>query len=163
MRLLGIGLNGIKKFCAFMDLPRPIYHSCYDAIVETISLATQAVRVKNVQRAAAEEKSRSVEKRQNDGITVSGDGSWRKRGFSSLFGIVSLIGWMTGKIVDIVVKSKYCKACEFWKSKEGSAEYEEWVQRHAEQCQSSYTGSAAGKMESTSLLKCSNAPKICTM
>lgn len=75
-----------------MDLPRPIYHSFYDAIVETISIATEAVRTKSIQRAAAEEKSKSVEKRQNDGITVSGDGSWRKREFSSLFGIVSLIG-----------------------------------------------------------------------
>jgi len=27
MRLIGVGLHGIQKFCAFMDLPRPIFHS----------------------------------------------------------------------------------------------------------------------------------------
>ena len=30
MRLLGVGLNGILKFCAFMELPRPIFQSFYD-------------------------------------------------------------------------------------------------------------------------------------
>lgn len=53
---------------------------------------------------------------------------------------------MTGKIIDIVVKSKYCKACEFLKKKKGSVEYEEWFQGHAEQCQSNHEGSA-GKIE----------------
>jgi len=27
MRLLGIGLQGIRKFCAFMELPRPVFQS----------------------------------------------------------------------------------------------------------------------------------------
>jgi len=30
MRLLGVGLQGIRKFCAFMELPRPVYQSVYD-------------------------------------------------------------------------------------------------------------------------------------
>ena len=27
MRLIGVGYNGLAKFCAFMDLPRPVFHS----------------------------------------------------------------------------------------------------------------------------------------
>lgn len=99
-----------------------------------------------MKKAAEEEKKICVEKRQTDGITVSGDGSWRKRGFSSLFGLVTLIGWYTGKVVDILVKSKYCKACEFWKKKEDTAEYQEWIETHAENCQLNHEGSS-GKME----------------
>jgi len=49
-------------------------------------------------KAAEEEKVKTEEQNENRGITVSGDGSWRRRGFSSLFGIVSLIGWFTGKV-----------------------------------------------------------------
>lgn len=52
MRLLGIGLNGIEKFCVFMDLPRPIFHSFYDKIIKTISIATSAVREKSMKKAA---------------------------------------------------------------------------------------------------------------
>ncbi|EFN64887.1 hypothetical protein EAG_02546, partial [Camponotus floridanus] len=79
-------------------------------------------------------------------ITVSGDGSWRKRGFSSLFGITSLIGCHTGKILDVQVKSKYCKQCEYWKNKSETSEYEQWYATHADDCQANHQGSA-GKME----------------
>ncbi|XP_011873476.1 PREDICTED: uncharacterized protein LOC105565135 [Vollenhovia emeryi] len=102
--------------------------------------------------AVEEEKKRCAEKGQRNEITVSGDGSWRKRGFSSLFGIVSLIGWYTGKVLDIVVKSKYCKACEYWKKKEDTAEYKEWIETHEENCQSNHEGSA-GRMEVDGVLK----------
>ena len=146
MRLLGVGLNGIIKFCAFMELPRPIFQSFYDKVVHMISIATKAVRDKSMEAAAKEEKKISEENEQLQGITVSGDGSWRKRGFSSLFGITSLIGWFTGKIVDIEVKSKYCKTCEHWKQKTGTAEYENWQRLHTDECQANHEGSS-GKME----------------
>jgi len=42
----------------------------------------------------------------------------------------SLIDHYIGKIVDIIMKSVYCKSCEFWKNKEGTTEYEEWSKSH---------------------------------
>ncbi|CAB3225803.1 unnamed protein product [Arctia plantaginis] len=146
MRLIGIGLQGIKKFCAFMDLPQPIFHSFYDKLVKTIAIATKAVRDASMKKAAQEEKEGSHKIGKTDGITVSGDGSWRKRGFSSLFGVTSLIGWLSGKIIDVEVKSKYCKSCEHWKSKNGTTEFEEWQISHADECQANHEGSS-GKME----------------
>lgn len=145
MRLLGIGLQGMKKFCAFMELPRPMFHSFYDKIVKRISIATKAVSAKSMMKAAKNESSISSEKGEN-GIIVSGDGSWRKRGFTSLFGLVTLIGNYSAKIVDCTVKSKYCKACEYWKNKEGIDEYTEWAQNHKDNCDVNHDGSA-GKME----------------
>lgn len=152
MRLLGIGLHGIIKFCAFMELPRPIFHSFYDRIVSMISIATTTVRDASMKKAAEEEKRKSEENGQLDGITVSGDGSWRKRGFSSLSGVTSLIGWYTGKVIDVQVKCKYCKGCESWKSKEGTAEYEQWYANHINECQSNHEGSSA-KMELDSAIE----------
>jgi len=96
--------------------------------------------------AVQEEKEKSNDKGETRGVTVSGDGSWRKRGFSSLYGFVSLIGWYTGKVVDVIVKSKYCKACESWEKKSDTNEYQEWAQTHQETCQANHEGSA-GKME----------------
>ncbi|XP_032674650.1 uncharacterized protein LOC116845720 [Odontomachus brunneus] len=116
MRLLGV-LNDIMKFCAFMDLPRPIFQSFYDRVVQKISVEAEKVCQQSMKTAAQKEKVTSIEKGLSNGITVSGDGSWRKHGFSSLFGFVSLIGWHTGQLVDVLIKFKYCKACEYWEKK----------------------------------------------
>lgn len=43
MRLLGICLNGIKKFCAFMDLPQPIFQKSYDEIIKTLREVSESV------------------------------------------------------------------------------------------------------------------------
>lgn len=146
MRLLGIGVQGIRKFCAFMELPRPVFQSVYDTIIENILAASDVVSKNSMSNAANDEKRISNEKGEKNGITVSGDGSWRKRGFSSLYGLVSLIGWYTGKLVDVLVKSKYCKACEYWQKKYDTDEYKEWAENHAAECQANHDGSA-GKME----------------
>lgn len=42
-RLLGIGLARITKFCGVMDLPKPIFQSFYDKIVNNIHIATKAI------------------------------------------------------------------------------------------------------------------------
>lgn len=146
MRLIGVGLHGIRKFCAFMDLPRPIFHSFYDSVVKYIHDGAEMMCEQSMKRAGQEEKGKPDESSNSGGIAVSDDGSWRKRGFSSLFGFVSLIGWKTGKVVDVLVKSKYCKACEFWKKKEDTTEYEEWMETHVDECQDNHKGSA-GLME----------------
>lgn len=111
-------------------------------VVQKIAIGAEAVCRFNIKNAAREEKEKSDEKVTNtSGIsTVSGDGSWRKRGFSSLFGFVSLIGWFTGKVVDVLVKSKY------WKKRSDTDEYKEWAKTHEDECQANHEGSA-GKME----------------
>ena len=129
-----------------MELPRPIFQSFYERLVDSISIATGSVRDVSMKKAAEKEKEICVQNGQLEGITVSRDSSWRKRGFSSLFGVSSLIGWRTGKIVDVEVKSKYCKACEYWKSKSGTSVYNEWIETHADQCQANHEGSSR-KME----------------
>ena len=45
-------------------------------------------------------------------LKVSCDGSWSKRGFTSLYGFVSVIESTTGYCVDFVVLSKHCRVCE---------------------------------------------------
>jgi len=152
MRLIGIGIQGINKFCAFMCLPKPVFQKSYDEIVQSIAIATDAVKDKFLRKAVEEEKKISVEKGQLEGLTVSGDGSWRKRGFSSLYGFASLIGWFSGKVIDICVKSKYCKECEYWKKKKDTAEYEEWHALREKHCDANHSGSA-GKMEPDAIVE----------
>lgn len=152
MRMLGVGLNGTMKFCAFMDLPRPIFQSFYDKVVKAISTASKAVCDRSMNKAADLEKKRSIEEKQEHGISVSGDGTWRKRGFSSLFGLVTVIGWYSGKVIDYVVKCKYCKQCEHRKKESDTEEFQEWYENHADECDANHEGSA-GKMEVDSVIE----------
>lgn len=44
-------------------------------------------------------------------ISVGIDGTWQRRGFSSLNGVVSVSSFETSKILNIKVLTKYCHTC----------------------------------------------------
>ena len=68
--------------------------------------------------AVAQEKEKTLEKERSDmNLTVSGDGTWKKHGHTSKFGVTTLAGKCSKKIIDTSVKSTYCKACETWVKK----------------------------------------------
>ena len=60
-------------------------------------------------------------------VTVSFDGTWHKRGFTSNYGVGIVIDAMTGFVLDYTVLSKYCQACTV-NSSRPMTEYEklEW-------------------------------------
>lgn len=66
--------------------------------------------------------------------------------------MTSLIGYYSGKIIDIVIKSAYCKLCETWKKKLNTEEYNEWYEEHKNTCTANYSGSS-GKMEVDSVVE----------
>lgn len=100
-----------------------------------------------ISKAAKEEKQLNSEAGYPENkFSVSGDGSWSKKSFSFLLGIVSLIGKHSNKILDIVVKSNMCKAYKFWKGKENTVDFEAWYLDHKKECQANYK-SNANKME----------------
>ena len=50
-------------------------------------------------------------------ISVSIDGTWQKRGFTSLYGAGISIDVLTGYVVDDVALSKYCHTCKLEEAK----------------------------------------------
>jgi len=146
MRLLGVGIQGIKTFCGIMDLRKGLCNNSYYKIVSIIHIAVSTIFDLCTKKAAKEEQNLNKEKGKKDELTVSGDGSWAKRGFSSLLGIVSLIGHYSGKIIDLVVKSSICKSCETVKKKCSKPDFERWYETHKKHCTANHEGSA-GKME----------------
>ena len=59
-------------------------------------------------------------------IGVSGDGTWRKTGFSSSFRVVTAISLLTGKALNIEKVSKECCQCMGWRDRQGTSEFHEW-------------------------------------
>ncbi|GFV73944.1 uncharacterized protein TNCV_1190251 [Trichonephila clavipes] len=51
-------------------------------------------------------------------ICVSGDGTWKTSGHTLRIGVCSVIGDVTGKVIDVAVLSSYCKVCEKWSTDE---------------------------------------------
>ena len=111
MRPLGIGINGVKLFVSLMDLGTDFCNYTYYGVLENIKIAVDSVKNVVLQKAGNEEKTENKNHNLPDELTVSGDGTWAKRGFSSLIGICLLIGKWTGKVPDTFVSSKTCKTC----------------------------------------------------
>lgn len=147
MRLLGIGHAGLQIFCGIMDLHPPVHKSFYYEICKKICEASSTVADYCMRKAANEEKKATHSLTANkdpEDITISIDGSWMKRGFTSLFGIVAAIGEKTGKVIDLTVKSMFCKACEMWEKRFGTEEYMEFIDTHWPNCSANFEGSSGG-------------------
>lgn len=153
MRLLGIGFQGISNFCGYMDFGLSLAKTSYYDILTQVSTAARAVAQAVLRKAVKEEQERNeTSGNARNHLSVSGDGSWEKRGFTSLIGVVSLIGKFTGKILDVIVKSRYCKSCEIMAAKLDDIEYDAWYENHEAECTMNHCGSS-GKMEVDSVLE----------
>ena len=139
--------QSLKTFCGLMDIPCTFSNNIYYSFLTMFQTATKSV-FEVIQKKAVDEEMRLNAENGIEAthLSVSEDGSWKKRGFSSLFGISSLIGKYSGKVLDFVVKSSFCQSCANWASKKGTAEYNEWLDSHGESCAANHHGSA-GKME----------------
>ena len=73
-------------------MPPPMNENAYRDIVEAVRKAAQTVCQQSMR--AAVENTKSFYNPEEDGvfdIGISGDGTWRRRGYSTLYGIVTAI------------------------------------------------------------------------
>ena len=82
-------------------------------------------------------------------IAGSYDGTWQKRGFTSLYGVGIIIDLLTGLVLDFEICSKYCAQCEVAKKRFGNDNeaFSSWHVDHVKKdCNITYAGSS-GSME----------------
>ena len=110
---------GLRMFFGMLDLPMPVSKHVHTMHIQEIEKQAKLQAEDSMSR-AREEVRRLYGTEGGDvvDVLVSCDGTWQKRGFSSLFGAVFVIEYETGKVVDFVVKSKFCKACKHWEKAE---------------------------------------------
>ena len=76
---------------------------------------------------------------------VTFDGTWHKRGFSSLYGVAAVIDVLTGYVLDFEVLSKFCHVCaanECRLRQMSEREREAWFDNHIASCSINYEGSS---------------------
>ena len=153
-REIGKGHKSMSTFAGFMNLSKPISKTQYDRANEKLLKAYQDVCFQSCKEAAFE----TTTKLGGDSDTatdcqVSVDGTWQKRGHSSLNGVVTIISKENGKCLDHIVLSKTCKGCQIWSNKTNHSEYNSWLANH--DCSINHKGSS-GSMESKGAIELFN-------
>ena len=151
-RNIGVGYQGLRKFAAAMNMPAPMTKKAYATTVKTLKDAAERVAQKSMSNSVPE--TTDYYEVADDGIfdiAVSGDGTWRKRGYKSAYGIVAVMSTMTGKVLDIEIMSKECKSCAMNIKKSGTIEFDEWWEGHQHECHANFEGSS-GAMEAAGCL-----------
>ena len=111
-RNIGVGHQGLVKFCAVMNMLAPMNENSFQDHLKAARKVTKTVAEKSMSKAADELK--EFYEPERDGvynIAVSGDGTWRRRGFSSSYGVVTALSTVTGKTLDCEETSKECRLC----------------------------------------------------
>ena len=143
MRSLGKGHSGAKKFCTMMNMPPPSTAKPFSKSSKTITKHIKMIAKKSMADAAADIR-KSANAQETDVIScpVSCDGTWQRRGFSSLNGCVMIMSIDTGKVLDTEALSRCCKQCQQHShlDKE-SEEYRLWKADHTN-CKANFKGSA---------------------
>ena len=80
-------------------------------------------------------------------VTVSGDGTYQRRGFQSKNGVVTVlsVNGKRSKVLDCETLSNHCDACQKSEKKRAGVELERWKTHHQEtgQCDKNHVGTAA--------------------
>ena len=127
-RSFGKGNAAMENFCALLNIPPFLSKRAFASHVQALKTALLELTAAKLQEAVSELKSfltnfdTELEDQRVLDVTVSTDGTWMKRGFTSLFGCVFVISADTGKVLDFGVLSRYCKSCEMWSKRDPESE-----------------------------------------
>ena len=86
-------------------------------------------------------------------LVVTCDGTWCKRGFTATHGVVVVIAWETGQVLDFQIMTKRCSICARKKTAlgEDSQEFADWWEGHKDSCEINHHGSSPS-------MECAGAP-----
>ena len=146
---LGIGFNSLETSCTRLDLKclgNKSYYKQLDTILNIIEKDTlEEMKFAGLRLGKVLQKEdQNVADETVLDIAVSFDGTWAKRGHTSLFGIVFVISVDTGEVLDYHVLSKFCKSCSVWEAKadDDPFKYAEWKISHTSDCTMNFEGSS---------------------
>ena len=153
-REIGCGRESMIRFAIIMNMPPPMTYRNINRGNDELHIAYQKAAIYSMTNSAMEVR-QSLLKLNNDSsslvdCSVSVDGSWQKRGYSSLNGVVAVVAHKNKKVIDTYVMSKFCKSCEIWNKKKNSLKFDEWKLKHI--CQINHSGSA-GSMEAAGAIE----------
>lgn len=135
LRSIGCGIAAGKMFTAIMNLAPP--NTKVQTHIKRLLKGSAEVSEASMRNAATE----AVEENHgSDEIAAAFDGSWQKRGHTSLNGVITVTSFDTGKVLDYECLAKFCVGCVN-KSNSGNPEK---LEAHKVKCSANYKGSSGG-------------------
>ncbi|GBM70964.1 hypothetical protein AVEN_112012-1 [Araneus ventricosus] len=111
LKIIGKGFTVAKKLCATLNLPAFLSKVSFRIQELKLLLASASVAENSMKHATGEIKN-AYDPVPSVKCGVSVDGTWQRRGYSCLNGIVSAISILSGKVIDMEVMSQFCKKCD---------------------------------------------------
>ena len=105
MRSIGVGHASLGKMCCHLNMPEPMNSKNYDKLSNTLRDAVKVVAERSVVDVFEELRGEN----ETADASVSVDGTWQRKRFTSTLGVVTAISVDKGKVVDCVIHSKFCK------------------------------------------------------
>ena len=129
-KCVGGSYVSLETLFVLLDIPPPISQRAYQQHMKVVAMGAAAEVEESMRRAREEVRDLYGDPPdQIVDILISCDGTWQKRGFSSMFGVVFVIAYATGKVIDYTVLSKHCSGCKKWEDKDQTtAKYLSWKQ-----------------------------------
>ncbi|XP_047127052.2 uncharacterized protein LOC124808049 [Hydra vulgaris] len=151
-REIGQGHEAMKIFASILNMPPPMSLFSYNEINSDLLKFYEAASCDSMKDAVTEIRKRDFPNAaENDivDIQIGIDGSWQKRGHSSLNGVCTAVAKANRKVVDYQVFSKFCRGCALWQSKRNKSGYGKFLKTHV--CDLNHFKSS-GAMESAGAL-----------
>ena len=139
MRLIGRGLTAMNLVCGMLNMPQAMQQKCYESILRRIEIASETVAQESMKNAANELKDGSSDVKD---VKCMFDGTWQRRGFSSLVGAVPCLSTDSGKVIEKEVLRKHCKVCQTLQKLDITTEKFQRL-RAEHNCQKNHTSSSA--------------------
>lgn len=146
---IGKGYSALETFSMAIGMPTmdsKTFRRCFSSVVEKKSkLKAEMFEIsRETVRKVYREADSSIKEGDIIDLSVSYDGTWQKRGHTSLYGIGIVIETITGLVIDFEILSKYCHECVTCAKDlgENSMEYKLWSEGHAAECEKNFNGSS---------------------
>lgn len=128
MRGIGSGHANATTFNSVMNIPPPLNMHAFVRYQDIVLSAAKEVANKSMKDAVEE----TCEITGSRDFIDSFDGTWHKKGYVSLNGVMTACSVVTGKVTDVAIYSKFCKCPQ----KKNNV--------HTDKCTANYQGTSGG-------------------
>ena len=147
-RAVGNGIADLATFAGIMGMPAPVAANHFSLREREIAFTTKKERKASFERAVAKASADDI-----INIRVTCDATWQRRGHQSLYGVVVVASWETGKVLDVELLSKFCFECSKKQHLDPtSPKFLDWWDAHSAFCNCNYKGTSGG-MEAEGALR----------
>ena len=107
MRAIGRGRASLESFCGLMDMLPPVSGPSYCDHNQHLARVSLECCFENMLAASAHlHQLHSADPRALIDVAVTCDGTWSKRGFTATHGVIVVISWESGQVLDFQIMTK---------------------------------------------------------